>query len=329
MKNAYFNRHIAIFYYSLVLSIVSAIQLFGKSVDYDNYIQKFGTKNISQLRANLEPGFIFLSSVNDYLFNSSIKTIFFITAFIALSLKFCAINKLAASNFIFDIAFVFYLLTFFWLHEYTQIRAAIAIGIYFNSLLLLRKNKIAIYCVYTIIATLFHYSGVIMLIFLLFVKIFNTKRKCLIIVLAAFLFAAVAGDVIGNQLHSLLFQMQVFIGLTKLGDSSNFISVFNLKYLSLLIVFCISCIFISDNKTDLLLLQSTAFGLCFFYYLHPVNLPVVSVRLAEFYTSIVIILVPNIMLRKFKEKYFLLFIINVFFLFYAYSTLKMAGILVK
>lgn len=43
----------------------------------------------------------------------------------------------------------------------------------------------------------------------------------------------------------------------------------------------------------MLLAQSMSFGLCFYYWLNPVQLPVISVRLAEYFTSVFVLYFMN------------------------------------
>jgi hypothetical protein len=326
MKKSYFNNYIAIFYYCFILSIVSAIRLFGLGNDYYSYLQMFGNKSSNE-RNNLEPAFKIIGIINDFFFNSSLISLFFISSLCALLLKINAIKKLASPYFI--IIIFYYFITFYWLHEYTQIRVAIAIGIYFNAIIVLNKGKIIQYCMYAIVATLFHYSSVVMLPFLLFIKICNTKKKCLLVVCIGFIFALVSSKIIARYLRDVIYQLQIISRINKSGPEDTFMSVFNLKYISLLSIFFISYFFIiPSDSIDTLLFQSFAFGLCFFYYLNPINLPVISVRFAEFYTSVFIILIPNIILKiNFKEKKFLIFLFTFFVLFYSYATLKTTGIL--
>jgi hypothetical protein len=168
-----------------------------------------------------------------------------------------------------------------------------------------------------------------MVLFLLFVMICNTKKRCLLVVVAGFIFALVSSTIVAENFRDIIYQLQIIIGIDKSGPESTFMSVFNLKYLSLLFMFFLSSFFITPSSNiDMLLFQSFAFGLCFYYYLNPINLPVISVRFAEFYTSVFIVLIPNIISKtKFKEKKTLLLLFTFFVLFYSYATLKTTGIL--
>jgi hypothetical protein len=324
-KKTYFNQQIANFYYCLILSVISAIRLFGLGNDYHGYFRIFG-KSSSVERANVEPAFKIIGIINDFLFSSSLISVFFITSLCALLLKTNAIKKLAPSYYI--IITFYYFTTFYWLHEYTQIRVALAIGIYFNAIFVLSEKKFIQYCLYAVIAALFHYSAIVMLFFLVFVKICNTKSKCLMVVGIGFVFALVASNTVAERFRDVIQQLQVVTGIYKSGTESDFMSVFNLKYLSLLTIFFLSFFFIvPSDGIDILLFQSFAFGLCFYYYLNPISLPVISVRFAEFYTSVFIILIPSIISKiNFKEKKFLLFMFTFFVLFYSYATLKTTGI---
>jgi hypothetical protein len=326
MEKTYFNNHIAIFYYCLILSVISAIRLFGLGNDYYGYLHLFGN-NSGGDRTNVEPAFKIIGIINDVLFNSSLTSFFFISSLCALLLKINAIKELVHSYFI--IILFYYFITFYWIHEYTQVRAAVAIGIYFNAIIVLSKKKIIQYFIYTVIATLFHYSALVMVFFLLFIAICNTKKRCLVVVTIGFIFALVSSSIVVEHLRDSIYQLQKITGINKSGPENEFMSVFNLKYLSLLFMFFLLAFFITpSNNIDMLLFQSFAFGLCFYYYLNPINLPIISVRFAEFYTSVFIMLIPNIISKiNFKEKKLLLFLFTFFVLFYSYATLKTTGIL--
>mgnify|MGYP001166305451 CR=1 FL=1 len=94
----------------------------------------------------------------------SANTMFYLTGLLALSIKYHLFNKyLNYSSF----AFVLYLLTFAHILDANQVRAALAACVIFYALFVEPKSKFT-YLFLTIVAGLFHYSGVIIL-FLYFV----------------------------------------------------------------------------------------------------------------------------------------------------------------
>lgn len=116
--------------------------------------------------------------------------------------------------------------------------------------------------------------------------------------------ALLSKSLFGSNVRDFIYAAQAMIGLNKSGNVSDFMSPLNAKYLILLISFVINA-FVTP-KTDsvnTVLMKVMAFGLCFYYWLLPINLPVISVRLAEFYTSVfVLYFFLNVRNFKFKEK---------------------------
>lgn len=306
-------------FYSFSLAVVSGFQVYGKSPDYVGYEQIFG-KYLE--RPNTEPVFSCFRYLNDRLFDSSLISVFFFFSLFSLHCKLIVIYELTENIFCFLFSLFYYFITFFLIHEYTQIRAASAIAIYFLALLDLKNNKIFQFYVKAAVAVLFHYSAIFMFVFPFFIKIFYTRKRLLVVMIVGIVFAFICDTLFQQKLQIYILFVEKSLHFNKSGNISNFIKPWNLKYAVLTLVCIFILRFTKLDKKNFILMQSCVFGICFFYYLNPVQLPVISVRLAEFYTSVIVVLFVNSMwVYRFREKTILLILIGVFFILYSKATL--------
>lgn len=326
MHKKYFNPIALQFYYILFFALIAGLQILGKGADYFAYVEIF---QYGRNRHQLEPFFAIFRSMNDVLFSSSIFIAYFIIDILSLSLKVWAIRKLANSYSNYLYALFFYLLSFFLLHEYVQIRASLAIGIYFVSLVSLKNNKKIQYFLLCLIALMVHYSAIVMIFFFFFQKISRNKKFYVSMVIMGFFFAIFAQKTtLGNKMQEIVYFLQNTTGVNKSGTVNDFLSVFNLKYLAFLVMYLLYAKYLNKNDGDMILFKSISLGLCFFYWLLPLRLPVISVRFAEYYISICCVFFANNMTNfPIKDKKINVFIIFVFLSFYLYATLKTIGLL--
>lgn len=228
----------------------------------------------------------------------------------------------------FVLALFFYCITFFFLHEYTQIRAATAIAIYWSALndyVNTRKQK---YFLKAAVAFLCHYSSITMFVFPIFCRIFNTKVKLFFIVVIGVAFAFICSSNISSSIENVIFYLQKATGINKSGGSLDLIKPTNLKYTILFLFFLISLKVVnSDDQKNFIFLQSCAMGLCYFYYLNPVHLPVISVRFAEFHNTVITILFANVASKIRFSKTICFSVCTLFFLFYSKTVLSQIKIL--
>ena len=126
------QRQYLIVFFSLLGFIISITQVFGLSRDYFNYAEFFDMVRKSQLdifvSSRFEPGFIIFSLIFVKILNSNI-TVYSCFVVIAMLLKGWVINYYSVSHKIFFVAAVFYFARYFPLHELTQLRLAIGIGL--------------------------------------------------------------------------------------------------------------------------------------------------------------------------------------------------------
>lgn len=292
---------ICFLYFCIFMVFCSIFQFFGLSNDYIGYKQIF-TFEYGLKRKDTEPFFTFLRYLNDILFNSALISIFIFTTLFSFFVKWNAFKKISKETPY--LIFVCQILCFFWIQEYTQIRASCAIAIFFSALpdLIDKKNKS--YLIKAVVATLFHYSAFTMFIFYVYVKFFKSQKIYILFPIFGFVFSIMCSNLFGSKLRELLWLLERVSGLKKSGNISDFMSPFNSKYLMLLFCFLFNAFFTpKSDKANSILMKAMSFGLCFYYFFNPIGLPVITVRLAEFYTSVfVLYFFLNIKNVRIKEK---------------------------
>lgn len=110
-----------------------------------------------------EPGFWILLDLNKKIFSGSIQSFFLIYAFIAITLKFYAYIRLSPYPFL---SIILYVGMFFMLHEMNQIRAGLASGIILLAFIDYKNDYQNKYFIKIILASIFHYSSILFLLFL-------------------------------------------------------------------------------------------------------------------------------------------------------------------
>lgn len=287
----------------IFLAFVSAFRLLGQGADWAQYQKIFSDSSIS-----VEPGFALFRKLAVHAGGAAF--VFFVFTVIALSFIYKTIRMYSEYP---VWAFLFYVLTFYLLHEYTQIRAATAISIFFLSINDLRDRNFKLYLLKTLIATCFHYSSAVMLLLYFFCKMRSPKKYLMI---PCFLFIA---DFILIYILNKRFTMVSFLAwLSEKQDNSIFaiirmkisargeeLTLFNMQYISFL--FCLGVMYLVcikrrvHNYNELVIFKILSFSLCSFFLLLPTGLTVLVFRIPEFYSPVMIISMTMIV-RRMKEK---------------------------
>jgi len=153
------NSFIFIFV-GFVLILIAGFRPIGIDGDSLNYVSVL---HISLSEANFidkEPAFWIINELNRILFGGNEQTFFLIFAIIGVSLKLYLIRQYSVTPIL---SLLTYISMFFILHEMTQIRAGVAIGFVFLALHDLVKKRNISFITKILIATLFHYSAIVML----------------------------------------------------------------------------------------------------------------------------------------------------------------------
>ena len=187
----------------LFAAFVSYWQLLGNNRDYANYIEIFSTD------FSVEPFFLMLRDVFGLQQEWGYKLVALGVVILSLSIKFYAVQQFKY----FYYFVVVYLLGFFILHDYTQIRLSLALTVLLWTTLVLKKNRLLSF----VLPVLFHYSTIIFLS--KYLRRFISTNKLLVIGLLVLM--------VSVQLSELMLSVLRAYGLNTILGSRGKISLFN------------------------------------------------------------------------------------------------------
>lgn len=166
-----FKNNYLLFSVVILLALLAGFQDLSVSKDYSNYQYVFD--NIYDLTDNgfffllsFEPGFVgivvFFRKLFEFNYGVAIMLFY---AFASLSIKIFAIKRFSINPYL---TLLFFFSYFFLMHEMTQIRIALASGIFLISLIPFLNGKRWTFAGLILLATCFHYSAIFFLLILLF-----------------------------------------------------------------------------------------------------------------------------------------------------------------
>lgn len=171
-----------------LMSLAAAFHWFGTSVDYFNYVAFYNglPYELSAGNSRFEGGFVLLSWLFKYVLNVDYDVLALFVVASSLAIKFYLFFRYLRSPLL---AIFVYLMIFYPLYEYTQVRAALASGLVYFSIHSLLERKY--YLAFTLLAgaVVFHASAVIVAIL---VAIFIFARRPLGVAIAFFCILAIA-----------------------------------------------------------------------------------------------------------------------------------------
>jgi len=281
-------------YLFLTLTATAGFRLFGPDIDYLHYLGLFNHEPHLQGETK-EPSFLFLRYIFSTFFNEAgFQWLLLTYAILGIGIKLYAIGRLS-ENWIYSIWV--YLLIYFPLHDYTQIRVGVAVGIILLSLPdIVNGNRLQFF-IKTGLAVTFHWSALAALPF------YSLRKKPLfaLILVAFFSFLAIPFQ------KSILLGVEYFISLSEplsiyyRAHSGHFedFRIFNIIFLLNITLFlCAFWLFIKgkiSNKIDNLPSLFTAIhALSIFIYLFfsVLDRPVISFRLSELYFAVSVFSIP-------------------------------------
>jgi len=288
----------------VVLILIAGLRPIGIDKDSLNYVQLLGIDITNANFIDKEPAFWIINEFNKYIFGGNEQTFFLIFAILGVSLKLIAIRKYS----LLPLLSIFtYICMYFILHEMTQIRAGVATAIFSFAIEDIKNKNLKSYLFKTILAMLFHYSAILMLI----VYFINPNK----LNLKLFFFFPTIGALIAifkhqslsifSSLTSILpefigYKIDLYILLLDEGIFSD-INIFNFLYLSLIVIYYFSLLNYKRMKSeyDIIFIKILGIMLFLFYFLS--FLPVLAFRVSEFFEVVLIFLIPHILLAI-KEK---------------------------
>ena len=288
----------------ILLIIVAGFRPVGLDADSENYAN-FVRLNAGSLSIfTKEPGFWLITKVNLLFFNGNLTSFFFMFAAIAMSVKAYAIRKLSPFPLY---ALYAYFCVYFILHEMTQIRVAVAAGIFLLSVLDIYERNFKGFLFKVLLACMFHYSALVM-VFAYFINLKKINRYFYFMLPLLGIFLAFKTTFLLNLLSSyinflpsiLSFKIQVYIEQLNEGHRAG-LNLFNFYYTTVLIFYYVLLFNISRIKYqyDLIFFKMLSLSLVAFYSLS--FLPVLSFRIAEFFGVFVIFLFAHFF-TMYKDK---------------------------
>ena len=143
----------------LVLALLAGFRPDDVDHDYMNYVGMY----YESFAIDTEITFIVIASIVEMLFDN-VVFVFVIYAFIGVFLHLYAIKRLTSLWFL---SLLVYLSSFYLLHGMNQIRVGVSAGFFLLALHHLQERDKRRYVMCAILATLFHYTSVILFFFLL------------------------------------------------------------------------------------------------------------------------------------------------------------------
>lgn len=147
----------------LFFSFAASYQWFGEGRDYSEYLRFYSwlKSNSFWTHTRFEPGYTFLAWVFKFYLGTSYSLFYLVLVSLALGLKLHLIWRYTTSP---VLATLVYLMLFYPLHEYTQIRVAVAIGFAYLALHKGLQGKIYNALILFFLALIFHYSVAVLVV---------------------------------------------------------------------------------------------------------------------------------------------------------------------
>lgn len=314
-----------IFFFGLIapfFAIFSAVRFFGTGADYIGYFQIFYGND------KTEPAFVLLKIINSFIngSNGSLTFVYFICAFAGLYLKGVFYKRY--SN-LFLLSIFLYAATIYFLHEYTQIRAAVSLGICYLSVDEINKRRLRKFTFRILLAMCFHYSAVIMFFVYFYCNFFKKPKRYLQLLWLSFVFCIALNKFLHGESLLIYLGSKFYSGLFFLGklgalQNMNGLSVFNICYLLILVINTIYYVLYKGFKaknTDFTIFCLSSLSSIMFYFLFNMGFHVVTFRFSEFFIPFLFIVIARIVSR-FKEKILLTPFILAVLLYYSRTFIK-------
>jgi hypothetical protein len=144
-----------------MLAVAAGYRWFGESADYADYLDAYNGMQASSPWENIryEPGYTLLSWLCKQYLNMPFALFDTLLAGLALALKFRLLWKYASAPIV---AALVYLIFPYTMHEYIQIRSAVAIGLGYTALDAWLEKRHLTAIVFMLLAALFHVSALVL-----------------------------------------------------------------------------------------------------------------------------------------------------------------------
>ena len=311
---ASYDIYVKIFLQLLVIVFILLVGLrkVGVAVDDFNYSYMF----TGAIQGHLHKDIAF-NLIANYL--GQLNLVFFVFALTSISLKSFFIFKTTKY---FGLVFLLYFSSYFFLHDFVQIRAAVSSALLLWIIYFLGNKNFFIIAILTALAIAFHLSAIIF-IPLFFLRKKNTKKLYLVLGVVSLLLAFVYSINI-NSFESFipeLFFKRLKFFLEKDGASANLLNpIVLMQYVFAILIFLNWDKLVNDSKYSVYVVKIFLIGLYVFLILN--KFPKIGFRVYEL-LMIVQLPLADILIRNAKPKSVVVsFVILLSMLYYYYYVIK-------
>ena len=276
---------------SIILILFAGLREVGIDKDSLAYSYYYDSELIFLLA---EPTFAWISLIVKYIFNNFTYVLFFY-AILGVLIKYKAIEKLTEFHYL---TLLVYISTYYLLHEFTQIRASIASGLFLIAIPFIEEKRFYRYFVLILIATLFHYSALILfpLFFLSnkapgrYFKIFMWLSIPLGIILAKINF----NPMLAIPIETIRLKVEIYTETQNQAEIS--LNIFNRVYLVKYLMFYLLLLYhpIISSKVKYFSLFLKIYALSLFSYTALSNNTIFAMRISELLGIVEIFLIPTL-----------------------------------
>lgn len=281
---------------SVILILVSGLRPLGIDNDSTNYEYYFRNYDAKEVVLLVEFSFRWLSSFFN-IFTDDVRPILLLYAIIGISLKMYAIKSYSNMWFL---CIAIYMGYFYIVHDMTQIRIALASGIFLLAIRPLAEHKRWTYILMICAATFFHYSSVLYLGIVFMGNSVMSKKARLIwfglIPLGYLIHFAGANFLDMVNLPIIGEKFDLYREMSARGIFGDEINVFNMVFLVEIAIYTILLwkYDIVSQYNQYLSIMLKIMGISLFCFLVFSELPVLSFRSHEMFGIVEIILFTNI-----------------------------------
>lgn len=161
------NQWILILSASIAIAYLTGQKYLGVDRDFYNYLELYNSTkgDITYLETRFEIGFIYYNWFMNNVLRLSFNNFIFFSAFISIFIKFFLITRYTNQVFI---GIACYLLMFYPIHEYTQIRISLAAAFSFYAFHKFAEKKLLVGAIIYLVSISFHSSTLVALPCILF-----------------------------------------------------------------------------------------------------------------------------------------------------------------
>ncbi|AOR64664.1 EpsG family protein [Pectobacterium wasabiae] len=275
---------------ALVLSGVAGSRFFGPDPDFSNYVDMLTYPNYIERVVDLFFQFMIFLNANVF---PNYWFVFFIYATLGVSIKIIAIFKFSEHP---GLSCCVYVMMFYLLHEYTQIRGGVAAGVLLFSFYYIYAGDFKKFLASLLIASLFHLSSLIVLPFYFLVRKYNLRYFFFvtIIVFLSAVFSYVSGDFVRSIVHAYMSTNDSGINLGAVIDF-NLLNKMNLSHFIISLVcyfFYTRGVAFKQSELSVVYIKLLFVGVSSFYFFGALGLVATAYRISYIFLPVLIFIIP-------------------------------------